>query len=374
MSSNHGSDHENSQQRPNSIGIRGRALESLLNELDDQVDRSGAYRKFHRWPHRLERVFIKIRQPGGQDTVIRVVCRNISQGGMAILHNSFIHPGSRCAVILPHLTQGPTPVLGKIVRCQHRRGLIHELGISFETPINIRDYIPREGVPALFALERVDPAQLEGCLVVVDPDDLDLRVIQHFLRLSRVRLRHARNAMQAVEMVRDGCDLILVNQQLGDTSGIDVIAQLKAERMNLPVVMYASDVSKASMAESESAGVDALLAKPLTQDTFLRTLGDFLLNERDGRPKTTPSAGRPGVDDARRIASSLAKGLAHGDMNLCRRACMELLSADADSGLAGLGDIAAEAAAAMTSANNLELSRAKIEALIDACLSHRPAA
>lgn len=81
--------------------------------------------------------------PGGQSPPIVLSVRDISNGGMGIMHANFVHVGSGCSFALV----GPNrklivKVQGEVVRCTHYRGNVHDIGIKFTEPVKLELYIP----------------------------------------------------------------------------------------------------------------------------------------------------------------------------------------------------------------------------------------
>ncbi len=81
--------------------------------------------------------------PGGQSPPIVLSVRDISNGGMGIMHANFVHVGSGCSFALV----GPNRKLilrinGEVVRCTHYRGNVHDIGIKFTEPVKLELYIP----------------------------------------------------------------------------------------------------------------------------------------------------------------------------------------------------------------------------------------
>ncbi len=70
--------------------------------------------------------------------------RNLSTGGISILHGSFVYPRSTCSLMLKTITKEDALVSGKVVSCRCVRGRVHEIGIQFDHPIKIEDFIPVE--------------------------------------------------------------------------------------------------------------------------------------------------------------------------------------------------------------------------------------
>lgn len=91
-----------------------------------------------------------IQHPGGGEIEVRVVLRDISRGGFGMFHGGYLHPGTR--VISTFIGSDGAALVshpGKVVRCTHLQGLIHDVGIAFDTefPLEMIGETSTEGGP-----------------------------------------------------------------------------------------------------------------------------------------------------------------------------------------------------------------------------------
>ena len=94
-----------STERPNTIGMEAHHLDVLLNHLDTPADnKANTNRTYARWPFRRTAIKVNIFHPGGSEVSLKLACRNLSRGGVGVLHTAYIHPGSTCTVELPNET------------------------------------------------------------------------------------------------------------------------------------------------------------------------------------------------------------------------------------------------------------------------------
>jgi len=71
--------------------------------------------------------------------------RNLSPTGIAFLHGSFVYTGTGCVLAL-HDAQGKiVGVEGKVVRCQHVRGHVHDIGVRFSRPLDVKQFLLATG-------------------------------------------------------------------------------------------------------------------------------------------------------------------------------------------------------------------------------------
>jgi hypothetical protein len=70
---------------------------------------------------------------------------DISAGGMAFLHGTYLHVGTTCIVHFLSARGEPVVVEGTVVRCRHIRGRSHEVGVSFREPFDMGLLVPSSG-------------------------------------------------------------------------------------------------------------------------------------------------------------------------------------------------------------------------------------
>lgn len=89
----------------------------------------------------LNSVVIRLQHPGGTQGAYKVRSRNLSPEGMAFIHGSFIYPKSPVTAILSNKEGQLVSVGGKIARCAHVTGKFHEIGVRFDSPIFIEEFV-----------------------------------------------------------------------------------------------------------------------------------------------------------------------------------------------------------------------------------------
>ncbi len=275
--------------RPNTLGLDRARLVPLLDRLDftwgpEDRGHNPPRRGFVRWPFRRETIELRLRHPGGSLATIRVACRNLSRTGMSVLHGAYVHPGTACTVLVPHPGPGAAPLEGRVVRCTHRSGLIHEVGIRFDRPIDVRRFIAQSPFSDAFCLESVDPSSLGGCVVYIDDSPSDHRIVRHLLRDTGVRLRAAETAREGLAMIEEGCDLILCGLRAADGPGLEVAKAARARGIRTPVIALVTEKTAPVRRAVIDVRADAVLQKPPQQALLLRAIGEFLIVRRDPPP------------------------------------------------------------------------------------------
>lgn len=84
---------------------------------------------------------VEIIQPGATSLRILVHGHDISRGGVSIVNGRFLYPDSVCRCWLKPVNGKAIPHNGKVRWCRHISGIVHVAGISFDSPIQVEDYL-----------------------------------------------------------------------------------------------------------------------------------------------------------------------------------------------------------------------------------------
>jgi hypothetical protein len=85
---------------------------------------------------------MRVVHPGGNVTSHLVRTRNLSAGGVGILHSSFLHPGTACHFAIKTIHGENVAVPARILWCRHVEGRCHELGLRFDRMLQIDEFVP----------------------------------------------------------------------------------------------------------------------------------------------------------------------------------------------------------------------------------------
>lgn len=271
--------------RRNSLGLGERELGALLEELDAESRPGGAAsaRKYVRRPFARTSLPLQVAHHDGTVANILVACRNISQRGMSVLHSAFLHTGSRCLAALPHPTGEPVIVRGSIVRCTHRKGIVHELGIEFERDIDPGRILELDPLSDWFTLERVQPRRLIGDVVCVDASSTDQRILRHHLRETSLNVRLYSSAIEALaELGSKKYDLLITAYLIAEMTGVELIQAMRDRAIETPAVLYTAEDPEVLRPDLLRCKANAFLAMPIDRVVLFRAIAEFLTHP-DGK-------------------------------------------------------------------------------------------
>ncbi|UCD76136.1 MAG: PilZ domain-containing protein [Phycisphaerales bacterium] len=126
-----------------------RMSDDELHELLDNLERPEdtpetlTQREEPRYPYRLPvRLAALISRPDGAADLFSIVPRDLSCNGIGFLHGQFVYPDARVVVKLPTIDQDSVIAVGRVKRCRHVCGRVHEVGIRFEQTFDLKDFLP----------------------------------------------------------------------------------------------------------------------------------------------------------------------------------------------------------------------------------------
>lgn len=360
----------------NTINHDAGELSRFLDEMDAKsAGGKSPKRQYVRWPYRVAAVKLTIFHPSGNPTEIYVACRNLSAGGVGVLHRSYLHAGTKVSVALPRTDGEVVDVPGTVTRCSHVRGTIHDVGIKFNAPVQAREFVELDPFADGFSLERVNAEELKGTVLYIEDSTLDQSLVRHFLRETQIRLQFAGNRAEALKKAAEGFDLILCNYNLGEDDGAEVVKSLRQEGISTPVIMMTADKSSQTRAKLVEAQANAFLPKPLQQTMLFRALAEFMMSAQgsgsltSSLPSTHPNRGLlpTFVEQVREYGRGLEQTIKDDNVAKCRSLCLQIAGAAPVMGFEKLASIAHSAEKAISATMSIKESLSAVRTLVTAC-------
>ena len=360
----------------NSLRLGVRELNALLNRIEQKNPDSGsADRDFVRWSFRVVRADLTIEHHGGSSVTFSVATRNISRGGVSVLHSAFAYPGSRCSIVI-HLEDGNTlEAEGQIARCQHLGGKVHELGIKFKEQISTKALLGLDPMHEAYSLEHIDPKRLMGTVLVACDGQLDQQLIFKLLEDTGLNIVFADEIEKAIEKAKKGCELVLTDYQIGQDSGTDLVMSLRADGIDCPILVMTSMNTEDVRDEMRMAGASGFISKPIVRTRLIQALGEFLLGDGDGGPiYSALESDDPAFElltkflsDLPRTILTLEKALHEDDRSGCHEIIRSLAGTAEPLGFPSISALALKADRALTTGNGLRDAASDVRQLIIAC-------
>ena len=124
------------------------------------------------------------------------------------------------------------------------------------------------------------PAGTAGVVVYIEDDPVNILLMEQYVALcADVQLLVARDGASGLALVRQSMpNLVLLDMQLPDMSGLDVLDRLRADpaTSGLRVVALSADAMPAQVTEAIGRGAEAYWTKPLSLGKFKSELPKFL--------------------------------------------------------------------------------------------------
>ncbi|ABS69083.1 response regulator receiver protein [Xanthobacter versatilis] len=115
-------------------------------------------------------------------------------------------------------------------------------------------------------------------VMIVEDNELNMKLFHDLLEAHGYRTVETRSGVEAVELARaHRPDLIIMDIQLPEISGLDVTRKLKAdpELKAIPVVAVTAFAMKGDEERIRAGGCEAYLSKPISVAKFLQTVRQF---------------------------------------------------------------------------------------------------
>ena len=116
-------------------------------------------------------------------------------------------------------------------------------------------------------------------ILIVEDNDLNLKLFRDLLGANGYDTFETREGIEAIAMTRKiRPDLIIMDIQLPEISGLDVTRKIKADASiaGIPVIAVTAFAMKDDEDKIMRAGCEAYLSKPIAIDDFLTTIRRFL--------------------------------------------------------------------------------------------------
>jgi two-component system cell cycle response regulator DivK len=116
-------------------------------------------------------------------------------------------------------------------------------------------------------------------ILIVEDNDLNLKLFRDLLEAHDYKTVETRNGAEAVELARTHMpDLILMDIQLPEISGLEVTQRLKADPdvRHIPVIAVTAFAMKDDEQKILQAGCQGYVSKPISIMPFVQTVKRFL--------------------------------------------------------------------------------------------------
>lgn len=265
-------------------------LDKVLEQLDTVRSSGAAKRQAERFNYRSVTVVTEVMDQSSGWTTYRTPSRNLSSTGVSLLVGKFLYPGTRCRVHLETINDRTQVIEGVVRFCRYvaSTATIHEMGVQFDTPIDI---------------ELFHAAATKYRLLLVDNDEAVHKLVPRMLaKKLNTEITSASNAGEAINAaLENDFDVVLLELDMPETDGMEIIRQLREKGYWRPIVALSSRAEADTEETCLQAGFSAVLNKPFQREQ----LHDLLVSHKD--PPVMSTLGDQ--EDMAELVDSFVEGL-----------------------------------------------------------------
>lgn len=245
----------------------------LLSQLDTtSVLNSGSNNRRHeRVRFWRKQVMLRVHRPEGVSCPYLVPPNNISASGISVLNGFFIQTGAPCDLAIQKLDQEMLAVEGKVVRCRHLAGKVHEIGLSFNHKISLRRLIADYDPIAAEGTSTEVTERFTGTVLYVDPGAADRDLVRFLIEELGPQSQLAATQAEARQILQNTrCDLVLIRLCTadGDAGGFARTLRDGGYPGQIVAVACQSDTANETEARLQQqaieGGCNSVIAAPLT--------------------------------------------------------------------------------------------------------------
>jgi len=117
-------------------------------------------------------------------------------------------------------------------------------------------------------------------ILIVEDNDLNMKLFNDLLQAHGYETVQTMDGRDVLQLAREHSpDLIIMDIQLPEISGLEVTKMLKAddELKGIPVIAVTAFAMKGDEVKIREGGCEGYIAKPISVPTFLDTVAKFLI-------------------------------------------------------------------------------------------------
>ncbi len=129
------------------------------------------------------------------------------------------------------------------------------------------------------AMEKLDYSALPKTVLIVEDNELNMKLFRDLLEAHGYETLEARTGPEALEALKETRpDLILMDIQLPEVSGLEVTQQIKSnsELADIPVIAVTAFAMKGDEERIRNGGCEDYIAKPISVVSFIEKVKRYL--------------------------------------------------------------------------------------------------
>ncbi len=118
-----------------------------------------------------------------------------------------------------------------------------------------------------------------GKVLIVEDNELNLKLFHDLLMIQQYDVVISKDGLNIMDITtKEKPDLILMDIQLNEVSGIDLIKLLKQNSItkHIPIIAITAFAMKSDEAKISKSGCDMYISKPVSIDNFFSAINKFI--------------------------------------------------------------------------------------------------
>lgn len=238
-------------------------------------------RRAVRWPFRDRRVALATRIAAGAQRSLQCACRNLSYSGVGLLTREPLPMGRLVQVSLPHPQLGSIPISGSVTRCRRVDEAVFEVGVRFDQPVDVREYLAIDPFSNEFLPERTEPARITGHVVMLGGSEFERAMFQRTLRRTSAFSLTTSHLHDAIR-VAPSMSALVCSCDDDDPPVPTLLTPLVEHGFRGKLLLMVSDQGPRTRERVLALPYHAIVLRPLGEDLLLRALTEVLVLRRRG--------------------------------------------------------------------------------------------
>ena len=147
------------------------------------------------------------------------------------------------------------------------------------TQQNIREFAAKRPLPNNHNKARQADNQLQQCkLLLAEDNEINAEIAKALLEQVGIQVIHALNGKQALELIDDSVDIVLMDIQMPEMDGIEATKVLRQQYPSeqLPIIAMTAHVMPAEVEQCIQAGMNAHIGKPFEREQLFTVISEQL--------------------------------------------------------------------------------------------------
>ena len=123
-------------------------------------------------------------------------------------------------------------------------------------------------------------------VLIVEDNELNMKLFNDLLEAKGYNVIQTRSGLTALDLAKEHRpDLILMDIQLPEVSGLEVTKWIKEDEMisSIPIIAVTAFAMKGDEERIRQGGCEAYISKPISVATFIKTIQYYIGDGGDGQ-------------------------------------------------------------------------------------------